>query len=576
MFLKQMKEKSGRVRMAIYESWWDGTKPRQRMVQPLGFLDELSLEHEDPVLWAKQIAKEMTQAKKASEQTVTIELHPMEKIDMRTSNEKNMGCAVILSQYGALGIETALRSASRNSRAKYDINAILRLIVCERIVEPSSKLAAWENRVRYFFSSNFSRDDTYRALDNLVQAKATILSTMNRQIAQSGLRDLSALYYDVTNYYFETDTEDEWRRRGVSKERRPNPIVQMGLIQDKRGIPLAYKVFPGNTSDCTTMMPVLAELKKDHNLKRVVTVADKGLNCSENIAFAVVSGDGFVFSQSIRGTKSDKDLKSWVLDSSDYQVGNDFKIKSKQGYKTVHLKAKDCADDKAQDVQVEVKYVAFWSKDYERRARHERAKTIEKAISLVKNPSAYTRATSYGAAKYVKGIHFDKETGIICNKRELSLDESAIAEEEALDGYYLIVTSEINWTDDEILNAYRELWRIEETFKVTKSELVARPVYVWTPAHIEAHFLTCYIALVILRLLQLISGLSCGCIREQIAKMNYINVDANWWVSGYRTDVSDALVDAVGLKELKLKNLQTKDAKNILAKAKKCKLPHTK
>ena len=576
MFLKQMKTRSGRVRLAIYESYWNDGRSRQRVVRPLGFLDELEKEHDDPVAWGKSVAAEMTEAKRAAERPVSIEIHPAQKIDKRSENVKNIGCAAALSQYAALGIGDALRSASRASRAEYSLDAVCRLLVCERIVEPGSKLSAWSSRGRYFFRCSFSDDDVYRALDGIAAARDAVVSAMNRSIARAGARDLSAVCYDVTNYYFEADDEDGLRMRGVSKEKRPDPIVQMGLLQDANGIPISYRVFPGNTADCATMVPVLADMKRGRGLERVVAVADKGLNCSENIAAAAAAGDGFVFSQSIRGTRSDAGLRAWVLEEAGYRHGGDFKVKSKQGYKTVHLKAADTASGRAEDVEVEVKYVAFWSGDYERRARHDRAKVIEKARALVADPGAYTRATSHGAARYVKGLHFDKATGEVADARALSLDEDAIAEAEALDGYYLIVTSETGWSDDRIIDTYRELWRIEESFRVTKSEIAARPVYVWTPAHIEAHFLTCYVALVILRLLQLASGLPCSRIREEIAAMNCVNVDANWWVCGHRTDDSDRLVESVGLEDLKLKNLRTSDAKNILAKAAKGTIPHGK
>ena len=580
MFLKQIPQANGRVKLAVYESYRDGRRTRQRTVKPLGYLDELEGEHDDPVAWGKSVAAEMTEAKRAAEQAVAIEIHPAQKIDKRSENVKNVGCAVALSQYAALGVGNALRSASRSSRAEYSLDAVCRLLVCERVVDPGSKLSAWNNRGRYFFRCGFSDDDVYRALDGIAAAKGAVVSAMNRAVARAGIRDLSCVYYDVTNYYFETDGEDGLRRKGVSKEHRPDPIVQMGLLQDANGIPIAYRAFPGNTADCLTMIPVLSDMKRDHGLERVVAVADKGLNCSGNIAAAAASGDGFVFSQSVRGTKSDKALKAWVLDEAGYarggEDGGEFKSKSKQGFKTVHLKAADTASGRPEDVEVEVKYVAFWSEKYERRARHDREKAIEKARRLVADPGAYTKATSHGAAQYVKNLAFDKETGEVVGGRKLEIDWEAIAEAEKFDGYYLIVTSETGWPDGRVIDTYRELWRIEESFKITKSEVVARPVYVWTPEHIEAHFLTCYIALVILRLLQLASGLPCSRIREEVAAMNCVNVDANWWVCGHRTDDSDRLVEAVGLEGLKLKNLRTSDAKAILAKAAKGEIPHKK
>ena len=580
MYLKQIPQKNGRVKLAIYESYREGRRTRSRTVRPLGYLDELEKEHDDPVAWGKAVAAEMTEAKRASEQAVAIEIHPAQKIDKRADNVKNVGCAAAVAAYSALGIERALRNHMRGSGAEYDLNAVCRLLVCERIVEPGSKLAAWSNRGRYFFRTGFSEDDVYRALDELAAAKDAVVSAMNRSIAAAGIRDLSCVYYDVTNYYFEVDGEDGLRRRGVSKEHRRSPIVQMGLLQDARGIPIAYRKFPGNTADCLTMIPVLADMKRVHGLERVVCVADKGLNCSDNIAAAAASGDGFVFSQSIRGTKSDKALKAWVLDEAGYAAkaegGCRFKSKSRQGYKTVHLKADDTASGRAEDVPVEVKYVAFWSEKYERRARHDREAAIEKARKLVADPGAYTKATSHGAAQYVKNLHFDKETGEVVDGSKLELDLDAMAEAEKYDGYYLIVTSETGWADGKVIDAYRELWRIEESFRVTKSELETRPVYVWTPEHVEAHFLTCYIALVVLRLLQHATGLPCPRIREEIAAMDGVNFDANWWAFGHRTDESDLIARAVGLEELKLKNLTTGKAKEILAKAAKWEIPHAK
>lgn len=580
VYLKRTKQPNGRVSLGIVESYRKDGKPRQRTVRSLGYLDELELVHDDPIAWGKSIAEKMTADKKAAEAAVEITIHPMQKIDMRACDRKNIGIACALSVYEGLGIPIPLRNRQAKSRSGYDLNAVMRLLVAERIVAPGSKRSAWRNRDRYFFKSDFSEDDLYRALDDIAAAKDSVIAAMNRRIADAGSRDASCVCYDVTNYYFECDREDDLRKKGVSKEHRKSPIVQMGLLQDAKGVPIAYKTFPGNTPDCATMIPVLSDMKRDYHVGRVVAVADKGLNSSDNIAAAVASGDGFVFSQSVRGTKSDAELKAWVVSDEGYEEkteeGRRFKSKSKIGFKTVHLKACDTASGKAEDIDVEVKYVAFWSEKYERRARREREKAIEKAHGLIANPGAYSKATSYGVAQYVKNLAFDEKTGEVVSGRALSLDEEAIAEAERYDGYYLIVTSETDWPDGKVIDAYRELWRIEESFKVTKSELKTRPVYVWTPESIEAHFLICYVALVILRLLQLATGLSPSVIRHEMAAMSGTNIDANWWAFDHRSEQSDQLVEACGLEELKRKNLQTKDIRSILAKAKRLKLQHKK
>ena len=572
MYLRVLKEKSGKRRLVIYESYWCEGRSKSRTVETLGFFDDLKAEHDDPIAWGKQLAKEKTEEKKAQNQKIAIDLFPAQKINKQTEDRKNIGSAALLGIYNALKIPQALRSATRELKISYNLDSIMRLLVCERILYPGSKLCAWHNKHHYFFKSSFSDDDVYRSLDVLAQIKDAVISTMNRAIQKADIRNLDAVYYDVTNYYFEIDKEDDLRKKGVSKQHQKTPLVQMGLLQDANGIPISYRIFSGNTPDCQTMIPVLDDLKHSNSLDRVIVVADKGLNCSQNIAACVGKGDGFIFSQSIRGTKSNNSLRKWVLDESGYDVHEGYKIKSMQGSKTVHLKLEDCDGGKARDVKIDVKYVAKWSAKYEARARKKREETIKKAMQLIKNPGAYSKATSYGAAKYVENLYFDKESGEILTDFNLGLNEKAIKEDEALDGYYLIVTSETNWSDEKISNAYHELWQIEETFKITKSEIEARPVYVRKKDHIESHFLTCYISLVILRLLQLKTGLHPAKIKEELAAMSGTNITKNWWVFDHRSDNSDIIVDTLGLQDLKLKNLRALDIRKLIGKAVKIKL----
>lgn len=582
MYLKQTPQGGGRVSLSIAESWWDPGKgrSRQRTVENLGHLDALAAEHADPVAWGRARAAELTEARRASEQSAPIEVHPAQRIDKRASNRKSLGCAIALSQCAALGVERPLRNRMRGRRVGYDLNAVLRLLVCERIVDPGSRRAAWLNGGRHFFRAEFTDDDAYRAPDELAASRDAVVSAMNRSIAASGARDLSAVCHDVTDYCFEVDGGDGLRGKGAGKERGPDPIVQVGLLQDANGIPMAYRTFPGSTADCRTMIPVPSDMRRDCGVDRIAAVADRGLNRSENIAAAAASGDGFVLSQSVRGTRPDKEPRAWVLSEEGYGrgAGGDarFKSKSRQGFKTVRLRAADTASGRTRDVRVDVKYVAFWSERYACRARREREGVIERARGLVANPGAYTRATSHGAARFVRNLHFDGKTGEVIETRRLELDEEAIAEAERYDGHYLIVTSETGWPDGKVIDTYRELWRIEESFRVTKSELRTRPVYVWTPRHIEAHLLVCYVALTILRLPQRATGLPCGRIREEIAAMSGTNVDANWWVFDHRTNESDLLVGAVGLEDLKLRVLTTGRATEILAKAAKGRIPQAK
>lgn len=573
MYLHKSGRKGGTY-LSIVEGYREGGKVRHRTVESLGYVDDLVGEYgPDPVAHFKQVCRERNAAKKTEAQTVTIEIHPQQKIDKRAEARKNIGSAVLLAVYSALGVETVIRNATRGSKADYDANAVMRLLVVERILDPGSKKHAWENKDRYFFRTEFELDDTYRALDVLRACRDRIVSAVNRAVDKMGIRDTTCVFYDVTNYYFEVDEPDGLRQKGVSKEHRKSPIVQMGLLQDSGGIPIGYKLFPGNTPDACTMLDVLEGMKRDYRCQRVVAVGDKGNNCSTNIAALTARGDGFVYSQSIRGTKSDAELKKWVLSEAGYACTCDgegrvtYKVKSKQGYKTVTVEGDD---GKKKKVRVDVKYVAFWSEKYQRRARKERQAAIDKARKLVSNPGAYTAATHFGAAKYVKGMSVDAKTGELVGAADvLEFDEERLAAEEACDGYYCIVTSETDMSDGEIIEAYRGLWKIEESFKVTKSDLETRPVYVSREEHIEAHFLTCYVALCILRIIQAATGgkYSARVIADELAAMCGTHLEGNWWRFDHRTDASDDLCRMAGV-DLTRQNMQLKDIKAALSQAK--------
>lgn len=572
MFLKKITQKSGRTKLCVYESYREGARTRQRTVRALGYADELAAEHDDPVAWAESVVEEMNAEREAGRQSAQVEIHPMQLVDKGAANRRNAGCAAALAVYSGLGIEAVLRNRSRGRAFSFDLSAVMRLLVVERILEPGSKRAAWERRGRHFFRCDLSLDDVYRGMDELAAARDSVVAAMNRAIASSGGRD------DVTNYCFECDPDgpDGLRERGVSKERRPLPIVQMGMLQDADGVPISYRLFRGNTTDGQTMVPVLADMKAEQGIGRVVAVADKGLNNSDNIAALVGRGDGFVLSQSLRGTRSDAGMKAWATSGDGWTTaGEDFRMKSMQGWKTLHLRAEDTADGRARDERVPVKWIALWSGKYDRRAKAERARVIERARDLVAHPGRYTRHTHHGAASYVRNVAFDDD-GSVATNRELSIDEGAIAEAERYDGYYLICTSEVGWDDGRVLDTYRELWRIEESFRVTKSELEARPVFVWTTPRIEAHFLTCYVGLVILRLPRRATGIHASRIREEIAAMSCSALCANWWLFDHRTDESDAMLEAVGVPELRRKNMRTGEVRAAFAKAKRAGIPRKK
>lgn len=505
MHLKKTPNPKGRIRLSIVDSYYDKNKKcsRQKTIESLGWLDELEQQYEDPIAHFTKRVEILKAQKNARQAPLQFLFYDSDRLSVsNTRLRKNFGYTALNRIYHQLGIHTFLINRQRHSNEKYDANAIMKLLVYSRLLYPSSIKAAFEGRERFFEKSSYSLDDVYRCLDLFCKHRETLQVWLNDKIRKNYGRDTSLIYYDVTNYYFESDVQDDFKRKGVSKEHRPNPIIQMGLFMDSNGLPITCELFPGNTNDCLTYRPNFGRIKKLFELGRVITVADKGMTTGDNIWYTknTPTRDGYVFSMSIRG--ADKKLKDYVLKQEGYTwLGTEYKRKSRKYPRTIHVTT---AAGRKMDKIVDEKQVVFWSEKYEKRAKADRAAALAKAADLTKNPGSYTRATSYGAAKYVKKVDFDKETGeIVTSSSVLEIDEDVIRQEELFDGYYVLLTSEMEEPDDKIIDIYRGLWRIEESFKVTKSELEARPVFVWTREHIEAHFLICFVALTIARILEL-------------------------------------------------------------------------
>ena len=573
MYLKKTKRPNGRITLSAVQGYRDpkSGKSKQRSIKTFGYVDELEKEFDNPIAHFTEVVAKMDAERLATEGPQTLTIYPHQKADRKSGSKKYVGDAVPMAYYNALGIESAVRSNMRGHKCVFDLNALLRLLVMERLLAPGSKHTALENADKHFYKTDLEEHDVYRGLTELARMSSPIISKMNSSIAKAGIRDLTCGYYDCTNYYFESDGDD-FRKKGVSKEHRPNPIVQMGLMQDSNGIPVDFHLFSGNTHDDATLIDALPEAKRAAKMGRVVTVADKGMNCSRNIIATVARGDGFVFSQSIRGTKSQRELRDWVISDEGYDIQDDdnFKMKARQDTKIVRVCATDSHDGKEHKIEIPIQVVAFWSRKYAERARHEREKVLEKAYQLIKNPGKYTRATHLGAAKYVRNIEFDEKTGEVLQCAHApKIDYEAIEADAACDGYYCIITSEVDWEPSHVIDTYRELWRIEETFKVTKSYLRTRPVFVWTPEHIQAHFLTCYIALTIERIIEhaLEHKYSAGEILKSIRSQEYIHAEDKWWLSSPREKLTDELFALIG-EEPPRKWMTTSSLKSLFKKDK--------
>lgn len=540
MFLKKTPNKSGRINLAIVDGYYDKAtkKTKHKVIESLGYLDELEKQYDDPIDYFTKRAKKLTEEKKARQAPINFTFYDSDRLCVGDNLRKNFGYAALSKIYHELELDKFLNNRQRHTKESYDANTILKMLVYSRILAPASKKSSFDHREMFFEKTNYSLDDVYRCLSFLNKHKETIQVWINDKIKENYGRDTSLIYYDVTNYYFETDEQNDFLRKGVSKEHRPNPIVQMGLFMDNNAIPITYELFAGNTNDCLTYRPNFGRIKKQFNLGRVISVADKGMTTGDNIWYTIntPTHDGYVFSMSIRG--AEKSMKEYVLDDDGYVwIGKEYKRKSRKYPRTIQVTS---TSGKKIKKQVDEKQVVFWSEKYAKRAKAEREATLAKARDLAANPGSYTRATSYGAAKYVKKVDYDKDTGeILTASSILDIDEDLIREEEALDGYYMLLTSEMDTPDDKIIDMYRGLWRIEESFKITKSELEARPVYVWTREHIEAHFLTCFVALTISRILEmkLEHKYSAGRIIDSLSRAECSLLQQNYYVFDYYDEV---------------------------------------
>lgn len=316
---KNLNKKTGRTYLSIIHNYRDKeTKStKAKVIKSLGYLDELENEYDDPIAFFTEEAKLMDAKRLLDNAPVDFTITKDELIATDSTNRKNFGYAALSKIYHDLGIHTFLINRQRHSNEEYDANAIMKMLVFSRLINPASKKKSFEERGRFFENTDYSLDDVYRCLSLFNKHKDNLQVWINDNIKKNYGRDTKLVYYDVTNYYFETDKIDDFKRKGVSKEHRPNPIVQMGLFMDNNGIPITYQLSPGNTNDCLTYRPNLSKIKKDYDLGKVVVVADKGMTTGDNIWYTLSAGDGYVFSMSVRG--ANKELKDYVLDQDGYQ-----------------------------------------------------------------------------------------------------------------------------------------------------------------------------------------------------------------------------------------------------------------
>ena len=494
-FLKVSHLKKGDY-LQIYDSFHDKEKKHSvhKSYKALGYLDNLIASGiDDPISFYKAEVDKMNKKVKKEKEELSIK-----KID--EFPVKNLGYFLIKSLFNKLGVKFHLDLLDKIENENLSTYNYLLNMVSARIINPCSKIKTFEEVLPTLFEQyNISKDQIYDKLGFVGDNYSRILEVFNEFYNKKYTRKTSNVYFDCTNYYFEIDAEDNLRKKGPSKENRKDPIVGMGLLLDEDQIPLTMKLYPGNQSEKPIIRQCINEMKDKYHMNgKTIQVADKGLNCAKNIFEALKNGDGYIYSQSVK--KLEAKEQSWVLLDNDY-------VEVKDDLGNVEFKYKKCIDDftyKLDNSKFTVKQirVASFNPSLAKKQKAEILKQVDKIQSL---SSSQAKRKEYGdASKYVtftpidSNGEVDDETIVVA-----SLNNEKIEKDLALCGYNLIISSELKMKPLDIYNVYHRLWRIEETFRLLKSELDSRPVYCRKQNSIYGHFLICYLSVFLIRILQI-------------------------------------------------------------------------
>lgn len=499
-FLKKTHNKKGTY-LQIYESYYDPERKcgAHRSYKPVGYIHELEANGiADPISHFQLEVDELNRTlkeKKAAEKIRTISTE---------SPEKFLGYFPLKNINDSLKTKQFLDLMQTATDFRFNVYDMLSSLIYSRLVRPCSKSKTYDEVLpKLFENTNFSLDQIYTCLEYLGMEYEKVIEIYNNQINQKYKFDTSHTYFDCTNFYFEIDQEDDFRKKGPSKENRHEPLVGLGLLLDANQIPIGMKLYPGNESEKPIMRAVIDGLKSRNSISgRTIQVADKGLNCGNNIMHALADGDGYIFSKSVKMLPETE--KVWVLLPNDYE-----EIKNKNG--EVLYKIKECIDEfeyevdddkngRKKKVKLTEKRVVTYNPSLAKKQIYEINKLVEKAQLL---KASQAKKSEYGeCAKYVNFIPADKSGKETDGKVKVTMNEKAIDNARKLAGYNMLVTSERKMSAQEIYNAYHNLWRIEESFRIMKSELDARPVYLQKEETITGHFLICYLAVLLTRLFQ--------------------------------------------------------------------------
>lgn len=499
-FLKKTNNKKGTY-LQIYSSFYDPERGHtaHKSYKAIGYVHELQATGiDDPVSFYKEEVIRLNQEVKAEKNVKKA------KQISDDSPEKLIGYFPMKNINDKLSVKKYIDLMQTATDFRFNVFDMISALVYARLVHPCSKSKTYDEVIPKLFDSyDFSLNQLYDGLEYIGCEYEKIIEIYNHQIQQMYKFDTSHTYFDCTNFYFEIDKEDDFRKKGPSKENKKEPIVGLGLLLDANQIPIGMKLFPGNQSEKPIIRNIIDDLKKRNSVSgRTIQIADKGLNCAENIYHALKNGDGYIFSKSVKQLPETE--KTWVLLDNDYRdirnANGDVLYRIKECIDEFEYKFKDADSGKEKKFKITEKRIVTYNPKLAKKQIYEINKEVEKARLL---KASQAKKSEYGdSAKYVLFTTTDKKGNETDGKIKVTMNEELIRKSLELAGYNLLVTSELSMSDNAVYDAYHNLWRIEESFRIMKSQLDARPVYLQKEDTIIGHFLICYLAVLLTRLLQ--------------------------------------------------------------------------
>ena len=534
----------------------DNGKTSSRIYKKLGkyntLLEQFSGNEKELMNWAKKEAEKETLAYNQQKEKVSLSLSPLARIPFDEERVFNIGYLFLQKICSELRIDNICRNIRNHHKFAYDFQAILTDLIYTRILAPSSKLSSYKYCHSLLEPPKYSLQDLYRALSVLAEESDFIQEELYKNSNFIHPRNSKILYYDCTNYYFEIEAEDDIKKYGKSKEHRPNPIVTMGLFMDADGIPLAFDIFPGNQNEQLTLKPIEKKVIKDFNCSEFIFCSDAGLGGKSNRFLNSFGDRSYVITYSLKKMK--KEERDLALLPTQFKVPGSNKLidlrtldeSDPEVYNTIYYKEYPLVTgdmDETVIITYSPKYKAYQSKI--RNAQIDRAEKMIQSSDKTRKGKG-----SNDPARFIQRTAVT-EDGEIAQKSIYQLDEAKILEESMYDGFYAVVTN-LEGDIRELININKQRWEIEENFRIMKSEFEARPVFVRRGDRIKAHFLTCFISLLVYRLLEKKLGeeFTCSQILETLRTMNVtlLSKDSGYIPSYKRTKITDKLHNSFGFR----------------------------